>query len=509
MKKFFLLFLVFSFPLHAGYGWKNYINNQIIVTGQTISGFEAACEILLPAFLAQSGESPYNQDGSACGSGGIEAVNVSPPTDNNGYCRYRRENNSICLDSSSVYWGTDPVTDCVAPAYWDNNLQQCVEPPSCDAGIEKTRAGTGGYLPQTICLEECQYDHFGVGMFLPNSMSYYGTYVSNGNTCTGTDTGYDPTENPSPDDFVDGCRTFNGTKICDNDPDTPDTNCATYNGVQVCPDDPNNPDDQPDPNNDCAYINGSLKCSDTSNEKNCDLVGGRKICVEDPTQDQTDKKDGVCFDYGGKTICVSNETKTTSTTETTKTDNGDGTFTTTTKTTTKDNVTGNGTSTTTTIDDGHGNQTTTIETQGNNPDGGNGEGDQAGEDEEGGDEKSASISGCSAPPECSGDPIACASLQTQWVSMCSADWQGQTAEELLGPTDNPFDGEDEIAVNNMLDDSGLGLSRTCPAGPSFTALGQAITLDLQPFCDISSILAFFVIFTSTVISIRVISGGIV
>ena len=441
------------------------------------------------------------------GLGNVYEVTLDGPYSNG--TQYLCYYNNVLTPSNSINDGIAQQYVCSNGLIFNPATGTCDAAPECTEGIEITRSGSSSYLPQTLCIESCQYDHFGIGMSSTAYSWWRGTYASNGNSCTGTDTSYDPTETPSPEDLADGCRNFNGTKVCDNDPENPGTNCAIYNGVQVCPDDPSDPNDQPDPNDDCAYIKGKKVCSNPDDQKNCNLVAGRKICVEDSQEDNSDKKDGVCYEFDGKTICISTETKTTSSTSTTTTDNGDGTQTTTTTTTTVDNVSGNGSTTTTTIDDGHGNQTTTIQTQGNTPDGADGDGDQSGEDAEGDEKESASLNGCDEKPTCEGGPIACSALEIEWANACNTVWTNPIASDLLGSeTDNPHDSGDTIDVSDYLDQDGFGLSRTCPAGNSFSVMGHTFQLDMSPFCQMASVIGFMVIFTASIVGIRIISGGI-
>jgi hypothetical protein len=58
----------------------------------------------------------------------------------------------------------------------------------------------------------------------------------------------------------------------------------------------------------------------------------------------------------------------------------------------------------------------------------------------------------------------------------------------------------------MLDYEGFGLDRTCPSPNTYSVSTMgSFTIDLSPFCSLAEIISVFVMFTASVISLRIIA----
>lgn len=102
---------------------------------------------------------------------------------------------------------------------------------------------------------------------------------------------------------------------------------------------------------------------------------------------------------------------------------------------------------------------------------------------------------CEGQPACSGDPVACAILQMQWRHRC------ETKDALTGDGDpgDPIEdmqaegtftwAPDEtipgggLGTSNGFDDSGFGLSRSCPQVPPISVLGTTVEFPAV-WCDL-------------------------
>lgn len=109
---------------------------------------------------------------------------------------------------------------------------------------------------------------------------------------------------------------------------------------------------------------------------------------------------------------------------------------------------------------------------------------------------------CSSPPSCTGDAIDCAILAASFQASCKADnpTQEQVDAAMGGTTDEGTGNETSLAD---LDDSGLGVSASCPAPRSVSVLSSTMTLDLTPFCDLAEIFGNLLLITASFISLRI------
>ena len=104
------------------------------------------------------------------------------------------------------------------------------------------------------------------------------------------------------------------------------------------------------------------------------------------------------------------------------------------------------------------------------------------------------IGSCSAPPECDGDAVMCAIVLSDWHSQCVDLGEEYELEDLAEGT-NPLDtANDEIIdLSTELDSSGFLGGGSCPPDLQMNLLGHSIEVDMQPFCDIGSVLAVLVL----------------
>lgn len=116
---------------------------------------------------------------------------------------------------------------------------------------------------------------------------------------------------------------------------------------------------------------------------------------------------------------------------------------------------------------------------------------------------------CDLPPICiEEDGFQCVTLRIQWEQACQyAIEKGSEAlaglESKLGQSDLDFlkpGGAGilaDIDVLATLDNSGWGLSRSCPAPPSFSAMGKTFTLNNSSFCSVLEIIGnLMLVFTA-------------
>jgi len=119
-------------------------------------------------------------------------------------------------------------------------------------------------------------------------------------------------------------------------------------------------------------------------------------------------------------------------------------------------------------------------------------------------------SGCAAIPVCVGDAIQCAIATQLHKQSCATAIPegGMTADNLgISVEDQTMIVADDYSVGDDIDTSTF-LADTCPT-PRPVNLGKYgnFTVDYQPFCEIADIIGKLVIFTATIISIRIIGSS--
>ncbi len=119
-------------------------------------------------------------------------------------------------------------------------------------------------------------------------------------------------------------------------------------------------------------------------------------------------------------------------------------------------------------------------------------------------------SGCAAIPVCVGDAIQCAIATQLHKQSCATAIPegGMTADNLgISVEDQTMIIADDYSVGDDIDTSSF-LADTCPT-PRPVNLGKygSFTVDYQPFCEIADIIGKLVIFTATIISIRIIGSS--
>lgn len=172
-------------------------------------------------------------------------------------------------------------------------------------------------------------------------------------------------------------------------------------------------------------------------------------------------------------------------------------------------------------------QITNISNQAGTPntnpgDGNPGDGsDNPGKGEDDGDGGSAGGGAtCDAPPTCSGDPIACATLDQTWRNRCAStkgdkngngrpDWtelgEGEGSE---GPT--PGNGQDEKAKTwglesllDKVDDSGF-IGGACPALPTIDVpMVGSFDPNFSWWCDVLEVIGNLFVFIASCIAVRI------
>lgn len=139
-----------------------------------------------------------------------------------------------------------------------------------------------------------------------------------------------------------------------------------------------------------------------------------------------------------------------------------------------------------------------------------------------------SDNGCDTPPACFGDAVMCGQARelhaikcnTQKMAAASASSTsiGDPSAALAGagvPSDGGASGDPGasglVSSSDLgedgFDSSGLGLSRTCPANPTFNVLGHAYEFDLSPFCNFASLLGWFVLLVACLVGLRIVATG--
>jgi len=114
-------------------------------------------------------------------------------------------------------------------------------------------------------------------------------------------------------------------------------------------------------------------------------------------------------------------------------------------------------------------------------------------------------SGCDTPPSCTGDPVQCAILWSNFAETC----QGENATQemadaaLGGKTDESVE---EVSLSG-LNTSGFGISRSCPAPRTYRLFGAvSMTVDVSSFCTVAEIAGYLLLLTSSFISVRIVSS---
>ena len=133
---------------------------------------------------------------------------------------------------------------------------------------------------------------------------------------------------------------------------------------------------------------------------------------------------------------------------------------------------------------------------------------------------SYSGSGCDQPPKCDGDAVQCAQAHKLWQINCDMQKEPDDDAYKLGkslvsggndPLGNPLDPSKvtEIDVASVVSEAAgqRMLSGTCIQSPSFSVMGRSYTLDTTKLCEFASIVGYLMVAISSIIAIRMISGG--
>lgn len=147
-----------------------------------------------------------------------------------------------------------------------------------------------------------------------------------------------------------------------------------------------------------------------------------------------------------------------------------------------------------------------------------------GDDDGSGDETDNSAAGggtCAAPPSCTGDGIACASLHQQWQTRCAIErlndnltgngnGDGEGPGEDEGPDWGEGDGssptwaETDISTS-MLNTDGFMGAGSCPEWGPIEILGESYTLP-QVHCDILEWIGYLVVMVALVVAARILGS---
>lgn len=134
---------------------------------------------------------------------------------------------------------------------------------------------------------------------------------------------------------------------------------------------------------------------------------------------------------------------------------------------------------------------------------GDGEGEEEGEVGGGGT--------CAEPPTCSGDPIACATLQQQWKTRCSEVDQS-AIESAFGLTEAEREGDlsgggEGFTIGSLNADGGF--SASCPTGTSITVKGYSIDFDIWDYaCQMALLFAPVTMLLGYIGAARIIYKGL-
>lgn len=157
----------------------------------------------------------------------------------------------------------------------------------------------------------------------------------------------------------------------------------------------------------------------------------------------------------------------------------------------------------------------------------------AGRDENGNGSSSGGGS-CDAPPACTGESIQCNILYQTWSTRCEAqriangdggtgegEGVGADVKDIKDKLTDVF-GNDEIDStgpipglsvrditidSSMLDESGLGLSRACPAVMAqplvYSFMGSTQSIDFSPYCQLLEIVGALIVVLASYVALRI------
>lgn len=125
-------------------------------------------------------------------------------------------------------------------------------------------------------------------------------------------------------------------------------------------------------------------------------------------------------------------------------------------------------------------------------------------------------SGCSAPPTCAGDPVACGILFTTWRTACNGgeqpEWTKVEGDGTEGQGEEPEGPLRDVVFDptSRLDQGGFG-SGTCPSLGSVNfkvgPFQKTIDFDSKPWwCDLLTITRYFMILLGSFVSICILLG---
>lgn len=114
-------------------------------------------------------------------------------------------------------------------------------------------------------------------------------------------------------------------------------------------------------------------------------------------------------------------------------------------------------------------------------------------------------SGCDTPPSCTGDPVQCAILRSNFAQTCQGENATQEmADAALGGTTE--ESGQEVSLSS-LNTGGFGLGRSCPAPRAYRLFGAvSLTIDISSFCTLAEIVGYLLLMTASFISIRIVSS---
>lgn len=244
-------------------------------------------------------------------------------------------------------------------------------------------------------------------------------------------------------------------------------------------------------------------------------------------KDSEEKKcvdSGKAFGYvNDKVVCVSSDTKGGTATKKTETKNADGT---TTKTETTTNISCNAqgacsttTTTTTTVINSDG-TTASTKTETKKEDSGGGAGTGTAETSSFCKDnpsspmcKTGTFTGtCSQVPECTGDPIQCATAKATFKANCALEVSPEVAtkgQSFVDGTDQETKdalGRKEIVLPQVnASDSGGG---ACPADRQFELAGQSISIPFSSICGYMVIMKIALLAIASFSAAMIITGGV-
>lgn len=135
--------------------------------------------------------------------------------------------------------------------------------------------------------------------------------------------------------------------------------------------------------------------------------------------------------------------------------------------------------------------------------------------------KNSSFAGtCGSLPACDGDAVQCAQAKATFELNCTMKTEPTDDAYKLGklvsgggadPAGNPLaaDKVETVNVSSIIQDAASvrTLSAQCIPAPSFTVAGNSFTFNVTPFCNFAQIVGYLMVAASTVIAIRMVSGG--